>query len=183
MLTHPFLFPRSKQWCQHYWLKKLNGKMLLSGEMGWNDLFHMTQILSPADTRINFISTKQNGNCHVARAKDKLRNLLSLNQKPRERKPCFLQLVNWLFQNSARKQTYRHDTCHYSVNTTRRWPQQSLQPSWSLRAHSAFNVYCVSALWHFTSHHTATGFLQAWAAKTFKEKKRVWCGSHFQWLF
>lgn len=39
--------------------------------------FHMTQILSSADVRINFIPIKQNGNCYAAIATDIPRNLLS----------------------------------------------------------------------------------------------------------
>lgn len=55
----------------------------------------MTEILSPADTRINFIPTKKPGNCQAARTKDFLRSLLNPIQKAHEGKPCLLQLANW----------------------------------------------------------------------------------------
>lgn len=39
--------------------------------------FHVTQILSSADVRSNFIPIKQNGNCYAAIATDILGKLLS----------------------------------------------------------------------------------------------------------
>lgn len=39
--------------------------------------FHLTQILLSADTRINFIPIKPNGNCYAAMATDILRTLVS----------------------------------------------------------------------------------------------------------
>lgn len=86
----------------HYWSERINGNHALSAilqralvykhrdllfldiylkdRMKWS-LLHMTQILLPADKRINFIPIKQNGNCHITMAIDILRNLLS-QKKP-----------------------------------------------------------------------------------------------------
>lgn len=77
--------------------------------------FHMVQILLSADTRINFIPIKPNGNCYTAMATDILRTLDPMNQNPHERFSIIGKLVAQKFSKQTNMQT--RDTCHYLVKT------------------------------------------------------------------
>lgn len=101
--------------------------------------FHMTQILLPADKRINFIPIKQNGNCHTTMAIDILRNSKSEKKPTKAIFSTIGKLVVQKFNKQINMQAC--DMLLLCKNIMSLWPQESLQPSWFLKGQMAFNHY------------------------------------------
>lgn len=85
--------------------------------------FHLTQILLSADTRINFILIKPNGNCYAARATYILRTLVSKWIKPHVK--VLISIINKLVVQTFNEQT-NMQTCD-----TRHYLRKNIMPLWS----------------------------------------------------